>query len=52
MSVDRGMDKKVCTYTQWNITSAVRKNEIMPLAAAWVDLEITIPSKSGKTNII
>ena len=48
MSVDRGMDKKgVCIHTM-EYCSAIRKNEIMPFAATWVDLEIIILSKSER----
>ena len=31
--------------------SAIRKNEVLPFAATWMDLEIIILSKS-KTNIM
>ena len=30
--------------------SAIRKNEIMPFAATWMDLEFVIPSKVSQTE--
>ena len=53
MSTDRGMQKEdvvcVCVYTHTHTHthtleyySAIKKNETMPLASTWMDLEIVI----------
>ena len=42
------------TDIQWNITQSLKKNEIMPFATKWVDLEIIIisdVSQTGEANI-
>ena len=46
MSIDRGMDTEdvVYTYTM-KYYSTIKKNEIMPLAAIWMDLESVILSE-------
>ena len=70
MSIDIGMDKEdVCIYMYIYISthththshtytmeyySTIKKNEIMPFAATWMDLEIIIFSEVSqiKTNIM
>ena len=49
MSIDRWMDKDVVYI--YNGILAIKKNELMPFAAKWTDLEIIILSQR-KTNII
>ena len=55
MSINRSMDKEdviyVHTYTHMiEYYSAIKKNEIMPLAAEWMDLEIIILSEASQTE--
>ena len=52
-STDEWIKKIWFKYTM-EYNSAIKKNEIMPFAATWMDLEIIILSEVGhrKTNII
>ena len=43
--------KKMCIYTI-EYYSAIKKNEIMPFAATWMDLEILILSEVSQTRNI
>ena len=52
-STEEWIKKMWYTYTM-EYYSAIKKNEIMPFAATWMDLEIIILSevRQRKTNII
>ena len=37
-------------YTQWNTTQPSKKNDIMPFAATWMELENLILSEMGQKD--
>ena len=49
MSIDRGMDKEDVSGMEYY--SAIKKHEIMPFAAIWMDLEIIILSRSEERRV-
>ena len=48
-SIDEWMKKMWCIYTM-EYYSVIKKNEIMPFAATWMDLEIIILSEANQTE--
>ena len=51
MSIDKGMDKEDMVYIYTMEYYSVIKNEIMPFAATWKDLEIIILSEDRERQI-
>ena len=43
-SADEGIKKMWCIYTM-EYYSSIKKNEVLPFAATWMDLEGIMPSK-------
>ena len=50
MPIDRWMDKKMWPIYTIKYYLAIKKNEIMPFAATWMNLEILILSKVSQTK--
>ena len=51
MPLNRGMDTKKCgTFTQWDTTQLLKKNEFMKFLGKWLDLEGTILSEVAQSQ--
>ena len=51
MFTDRGMNKEDVRYIYiYEYYSAIKKNEMMPFAATWMDLESVILSEISQTE--
>ena len=50
MSINRLMDKEDVVYIYNGIYSAIKKNEIFPFAATWLDLEGIMLNEISQTE--
>ena len=52
MSIDRGMDKEDVVHIYNEYYSVIKKKEMMPFSATWIDLEIIILSEVRQRKTI
>ena len=52
MSINRGMDKEDWYIYAMEYNTVIKKNEIMPLVATWVDIETVILSEIREGEIL
>ena len=52
MSINRGMDKEDWYIYAMEYNTVIKKNEIMPLVATWVDIETVILSEVREGEIL
>ena len=52
MFTDKGLTKEVVVHKGKELVRSHKINETIPVAAAWMDLNITILSEVSQTNII
>ena len=50
MSINRGLEKKLWYIHTMEYHSAIGKNEIVPFAASWMDLETVILTEESHTE--